>query len=252
MPESYNQGQGLRMTKVETLPDTVSKYYLVLKEEKKKFIDITSFAEREKGIKGKYFLFSKTYNSKSDWYGGFSYVDLLFPGVTRKFIEVTMTGYEKSIGSEFGKSIPGTFTDEPQINSPGGIRYTPDLLNVFERRWGYDLKNNLPSLYEELGDWKRIRYCYTQTLLDLFIDRWAKPWNEYCIAKGLKFTGHYWEHEWPNMRQGGDNMAMYIWHQVPAIDMLFNQFNDSVTGAQFGNVRAVKELASAANQAGRS
>lgn len=252
MPESYNQGQGLRMTKVETLPDTVSKYYLILQEEKKKFIDITSFAEREKGKQGKYFLFSKTYNSKSDWYGGFSYVDLLYPGVTRKFIEVTMTGYEKSIGSEFGKSIPGTFTDEPQINSPGGIRYTPDLMNVFERRWGYDLKNNLPSLYEEVGDWKRIRYCYTQTLLDLFIDRWAKPWNEYCIAKGLKFTGHYWEHEWPNMRPGGDNMAMYIWHQVPAIDMLFNQFNDSVTGAQFGNVRAVKELASAANQSGRS
>ena len=54
------------------------------------------------------------------------------------------------------------------------------------------------------------------------------------------------------MRPGGDNMAMYIWHQVPAIDMLFNQFNDSLPGAQFGNVRSVKELASAANQAGRS
>jgi len=39
--------------------------------------------------------------------------------------------------------------------------------------------------------------------------------------KTLKFTGHYWEHEWPNMRPGGDNMAMYAWPQVPAIDMLF-------------------------------
>jgi hypothetical protein len=252
MPESYNQGQGLRMTKMDTLPDTVSKYFIVLKEEKKKFIDITAFVEREKGKAGKYFLFSKTYNSKSDWYGGYSYVDLLYPGVTGKFIEVTMKGYEKSLAGEFGKTIPGTFTDEPQINSSGGIRFTPDLLNVFERQWGYDLKNNLPSLFEEVGDWKRIRYCYTQTLLDLFIERWAKPWNEYCTAKGLKFTGHYWEHEWPSMRQGGDNMAMYIWHQVPAIDMLFNQFNDSIPGAQFGNVRAVKELASAANQSGRS
>jgi hypothetical protein len=54
------------------------------------------------------------------------------------------------------------------------------------------------------------------------------------------------------MRLGGDNMAMYIYHQVPAVDMLFNQFNDSIPGAQFGNVRAIKELASAANQAGRS
>lgn len=252
MPESYNQGQGLKMIKVEALPDTASQYYLCLKEDNGKYKDITTSLESEKGKTGKYLLFSKTFNGKSDWYGGFSYVDLLYPGVTQKFIEVTMTGYEKNIGNEFGKTIPGTFTDEPQINSSGGIRFTPDLFKVFQEKWGYDLKANLPSLFEEVGDWKHIRYDYTQTLLDLFIDRWAKPWYQYCKTKGLKFTGHYWEHEWPNMRPGGDNMAMYIWHQVPAIDMLFNQFNDSVPGAQFGNVRAVKELASAANQSGRS
>lgn len=251
MPESYNQGQGLKMTRFEILPDTCEKYYLCLKEENGTFTDITSSLPNEKGKTGKYLLFYKTYNSKSDWYGGFSYTDLLYPGVTQKFIEVTMTGYEKYLGTEFGKTIPGTFTDEPQINSPGGIRWTPDLFEVFQKQWHYDLKTQLPSLYEETGDWKKIRHNYTQTLLQLFIDRWAKPWYAYCEEKGLKFTGHYWEHEWPNMRPGGDNMAMYAWHQVPAIDMLFNQWDDSTTRAQFGNVRAVKELASAANQTGR-
>jgi hypothetical protein len=251
MPESYIHGQGLRMTRFELLPDTAEKYFLCLKEENGAFSDITSSLSNEKGKKGNYFLFSKSYNGKSDWYGGFSYVDLLYPGVTQKFIEITMTGYEKSSGSEFGKAIPGTFSDEPQINSPGGIRWTPDLFEVFEKKWGYDLKQNLPSLYEDTGDYKRIRHNYTQTLLQLFIDRWSKPWYEYCEEKGLKFTGHYWEHEWPNMRPGGDNMAMYAWHQVPGIDMLFNQWNDSTPRAQFGNIRSVKELASAANQTGR-
>ncbi|MCX6252866.1 MAG: glycosyl hydrolase, partial [Bacteroidia bacterium] len=251
MPESYNQGQGLKMTRFETLPDTSDKYYLCLKEENGAYSDITASLSNEKGKTGKYLLFSKTYNGKSDWYGGFSYVDLLYPGVTQKFIEVTMSGYEKYLGTEFGKTIPGTFTDEPEINSPGGIRWTPDLFEVFMKQWHYDLKTQLPSLYEEVGDWKKIRHNYTQTLLQLFIDRWAKPWYAYCVEKGLKFTGHYWEHEWPNMRPGGDNMAMYAWHQVPAIDMLFNQWDDSTTKAQFGNIRAVKELASAANQTGR-
>ena len=251
MPESYNQGQGLEMTRFEILPDTCDKYYLCLKEDNGSYTDITSSLSAEKENKGKYLLFSKTYNEKSDWYGGFSYVDLLYPGVTQKFIERTMSGYEKYLGAEFGKTIPGTFTDEPQIESPGGIRWTPDLFDVFMKQWNYDLRSVLPSLYEETGDWKRIRHNYTQTLLQLFIDRWAKPWNAYCEAKGLKFTGHYWEHEWPNMRPGGDNMAMYAWHQVPAIDMLFNQYNDSSTRAQFGNVRSVKELASVANQTGR-
>ena len=251
MPESVNQGQGLKMTRVETLPDTAEKYYLCLKEEDGKFHDVTATIQSEKGKTGKYLLFSKTYNGNSDWYGGFSYVDLLYPGVTQKFIDVTMTGYEKYFGAEFGITVPGTFTDEPEINSPGGIRWTPDLFEVFQQKWGYDLRTQLPSLYEEVGDWKKVRHNYTQTLLQMFIDRWAKPWYAYCEEKGLKFTGHYWEHEWPNMRPGGDNMAMYAWHQMPAIDMLFNQWDDSTVRAQFGNVRAVKELASAANQSGR-
>ena len=251
MPESYNKGQGLRMTKVNILPDTCDKYYLCLKEEAGVYKDITTSLADEKGKSGNYFMFSKTYYDKSDWYGGFSYVDLLYPGVTQKFIEITMTGYEKYLGTEFGKTIPGTFTDEPQIESPGGIRWTPDLFEVFLKQWHYDLKTQLPSLYEETGDWKKVRHNYTQTLLQLFIDRWSKPWYAYCKSKDLKFTGHYWEHEWPNMRPGGDNMAMYAWHQIPAIDMLFNQWDDSSAKAQFGNVRSVKELASAANQTGR-
>lgn len=251
MPESYNQGQGLKMSKFETLPDTAGKYFLCLKEENGKYINITSTLENEKGKTGKYLLFNKTYNKRSDWYGGFSYVDLIYPGVTQKFIEVTMTGYEKYVGSDFGKTVPGTFTDEPQIESPGGVRWTPDLFDVFRKKWHYDLEMQLPSLFEEVGDWKMVRHNYTQTLLQLFIDRWSKPWYNYCEQHGLKFTGHYWEHEWPSMRPGGDNMAMYAWPQVPAIDMLFNQFNDSSVNAQFGNVRSVKELASAANQTGR-
>jgi hypothetical protein len=251
MPESWNQGQGLKMSEFETLPDTSDKYYLGLKLENGKYVNITSTIKNKKGKTGKYFLFYKTYNEKSDWYGGFSYVDLLYPGVTQKFIEVTMSGYEKYLGAEFGKTIPGTFTDEPEINSPGGIRWTPDLFDAFRKTWHYDLETQLPSLFEEVGNWKMVRHNYTQTLLQLFVDRWAKPWYKYCEENGLKFTGHYWEHEWPSMRPGGDNMAMYAWHQQPAIDMLFNQFNDSSVNAQFGNIRSVKELASAANQTGR-
>ena len=100
MPESVNQGQGLRMTRAETLPDTAGKYYLCLKEEDGKFTDITSSVESEKGQSGKYLLFSKTYNGKSEWYGGFSYVDLLYPGVTQKFIEITMRSEERRVGKE--------------------------------------------------------------------------------------------------------------------------------------------------------
>jgi hypothetical protein len=107
MPESYNQGQGLKMMRIETLPDTAEKFFLVLKEDNGKFLDITSNISSEKGKTGKYLFFTKTYNSRSEWYGGFPYVDLLYQGVTQKFINLTMTGYEKSVGTEFGKTKIG-------------------------------------------------------------------------------------------------------------------------------------------------
>ena len=89
------------------------------------------------------------------------------------------------------------------------------------------------------------------TLLHLFIERWSKPWHDYAERKHIQWTGHYWEHNWPDLSQGPDNMAMYAWHQIPGIDMLFNQYDDSRCQAQFGNVRSVKELRSVANQIGQ-
>ncbi|MDR2681352.1 MAG: hypothetical protein LBC47_11150 [Tannerella sp.] len=252
MPESYNRGQGLALEKTDVIPANTDAYYVCLKKEGDSWKDITSSAGEYKDIKGEYYLYKKTYYGKSDWYGGYSYVDLLASGVTEKFIEVTMKGYEKTIGNEFGKTVPGVFTDEPNIVTSGGLRWTPDLFDVFRQRWGYDLKPLLPLLSEETGEWKQVRHNYMETLLQMFVDRWSKPWYQYTEAHNLKWTGHYWEHGWPQMNDGPDNMAMYAWHQVPAIDMLFNQFNEESPQAQFGNIRAVKELRSAANQLGYS
>ena len=250
MPESYNQGQGLAPQKEEVLPDNASNFYLCLKRKGDIFVDITSEISNYKDIKGEYYLYKKTYYGKSDWHGGYSYVDLLHPGVTQKFIDITMSGYEKHFGKALGRDIKGIFTDEPNIASPGGMRWTSDLFDVFKKQWGYDLKSVLPLLGEEIGNWQQVRHNYTETLTQMFIDRWAKPWYNYTEKKNMLWTGHYWEHGWPDMSHGGDNMAMYAWHQMPAIDMLFNQFNDKHPQAQFGNIRAVKELGSVANQMG--
>lgn len=252
MPESYNQGQGLVLTKANVLPDDVEEYFIILKKYNDKWEDISLCLDEYKGINGEYYLYKKTYYRRSDWYGGYSYVDVMVEGVTEKFIELTMKGYERVAREEFGKVVPGIFSDEPNIQTSGGLRWTPDLFSIFQSKWGYDLKPLLPLLEEEVGNWKEVRHNYMETLLQLFIDRWSKPFHQYCEANNLKWTGHYWEHGWPHMNDGPDNMAMYAWHHVPSIDMLFNQFDEESPMAQFGNVRAVKELRSVANQMGYS
>ena len=145
------------MEKTENIPDNPDTY-ICLKKEGDSWKDITSSTGEYKGVKGEYYLYKKTYYGRSDWYGGYSYVDLLVSGVTEKFIETTMKGYEKAVGNEFGKAVPGVFTDEPNIVTSGGLRWTPDLFDVFRQRWGYDLKPLLPLLSEETGDWKRVRH----------------------------------------------------------------------------------------------
>lgn len=257
MPESYNQGQMLYMTDVNTIPVNQEDIFIALKVEGEQFIDISSTLATEKGKTGKYRIFRKVNYEKSNRGTvagpiGSSYVDLMAKGVTQKFMDITFKGYEKVAGQEFGKTVPGIFSDEPTIINEGKdcVRWTPDLFASFKEKWGYDLRTNLPSLFEETGNWKKIRHNYYQTLLQLFIDRWSKPMFNYTQQHNLIWTGHYWEHGWPSPYHGPDNMAMYAWHQMPGIDMLFNQFNEEKP-VQFGNIRAVKELGSVANQLGK-
>ncbi len=200
--------------------------------------------------KGRYLVTVVRLAPEGGWFGGKWYVDLIKPGVTEKFIEITMEAYRRHFGEQFGKRVPGWFTDEPHLAPAGGLHWSDHLPELFQNRWGYDLVDHLPCLVEPVGDWKRVRHNYYCLLLEQFIERWGKLCYEYCEKHDLEFTGHYWEHGWPGAGHGGDNMAMYAWHQRPAIDCLMNQYKEDVH-AQFGNVRACLELSSVANQLGR-
>ncbi|RZJ85858.1 MAG: hypothetical protein EOO20_19480, partial [Chryseobacterium sp.] len=202
-------------------------------------------------------LFTKQYNKPDPFYGGFPYVDLLVKGVTDKFFDVTTKGYEKTIGKEFGKSVKGIFSDEMTLRAmeKKTIRWTPDLFSEFKLMWGYELQSNLPSLFENVGEWRKVRHNYFQTLLHLFIERWAKPYTKNARDKKLLSVSNYFEHTWPNPYNVPDNMAMYSYHDIPGVDMLFNEYNEAGVGTgretQFGNLRAIRELASVANQFGK-
>jgi hypothetical protein len=252
MPESYNQGVMLEpheMSKLSFSENQRIKY--VFKNIGGKWQNITATAPKEIGASGQYMVFILRNFQKSAWYGGFSYVDLLVKGVTEKFIDITFTGYKNSVGEDFGKTIPGIFTDEPHTDTDvgGTIRWSPDLASCFKKLYGYDLEANMISVLEETGNWMKVRHDYYATILDMFIKRWSIPMSSYCAKNNLLWTGHYWEHGWPSPLKGPDNMAMYAYHQIPAIDLLYNSQTERPD--QFGNIRSVKELSSVVNQFGR-
>jgi hypothetical protein len=249
MPEA--RGRGLRLDESQAPPAWNDAIIAVQRIEGGAATDVTAALKSGQALPaGRYVTATLVRAGNSPWHGNRCYVDLLYPGVTEKFLEVTLEAYRRELGAEFGNRIPGAFTDEPQL-IPAGLPWTADLPARFAERRGYGLVENLASLAREVGDWRRVRHDYYKTLLELFIERWGRPYYEYCARNKLEFTGHYWEHEWPNCTGVPDNMAMAAWQQRPGIDTLMNQYAEH-THAQFGNVRACREVASIANQLGRA
>ncbi len=249
MPES--RGRGLVFQDEEQIPkitpDTVAIYRVTPNA-------LENVTEQVRGGQtlpaARYVVASVARATNSPWHGDRCYVDLMYPGVTEKFLDVTLEAYKKNVGHQFGKRILGAFTDEPNVRPAGGLPWTDHLPAEFQKRWGYDLLDHLPSLIRPVGKWKQVRHDYFQVVLDQFIEHWAKPYYSWCENNGIAFTGHYWDHEWPNCLGVTDNMAMSAWQQIPAIDCLMNQYRED-THAQFGNVRFVKEVQSLCNQLDR-
>lgn len=254
MPDAVRSGLG--MNHVKELPATwVAEPFLVLKAMEPGFVDITNAVKSKTFGVGEYYIFTVIHQKPNPWYGGFTYVDLMRREVTEKFLDVTLNAYKRAIGDEFGKVVPGVFQDEAEVNPASepnmpSVSFTPALFKEFEARWKYDLRLHLPSLYEDVGEWLRVRHDFYSTILDLFIDNWAKPYYDYCSKNNLDFTGHYWEHEWPRPTVNPDNLALAAYSHMPGIDILMNDFQMD-THAQFGNARSVREIRSAANQLGR-
>ncbi|MBI5385474.1 MAG: hypothetical protein HZA90_12415 [Verrucomicrobia bacterium] len=249
MPES--RGMGLHFKESKVAPkwetNTVGVYRLSDQSDPS---NVSAAVRRGEAPAGRYLSAEIRRAANSPWHGNRCYVNLLTPGVTEKFLDVTMEAYKREIGQHFGKRVPGAFTDEPEIRPAGGLPWCDDLPQQFQKRWGYSLLDSLASLSAEVGDWRRVRHNFYSTLNDLFIERWAKPYYEWCAKNNLEFTGHYWDHEWPNCVGVPDNMAMAAWQQRPGIDCLMNQYRED-THAQFGNVRFCREISSIANQLGR-
>jgi hypothetical protein len=245
---------GLRMSRVQgPLAELPEPPAVALRKTLTGFEDVTGKLKTGGGDQSVYYLFEVVRSQPSPWHGGFPYVDLMRKEVTEKFLDLTLNAYKRAIGKEFGQTVPGVFQDEAEIAPAGGreaVSYTPALFPAFLAKWAYDLRPHLVSLFEEVGDWRRVRHNYYSVLLDLFIENWAKPYYAYATDNNLVFTGHYWEHEWPSPRVSPDNLAMAAYAHMPGIDMLMNEWDEG-PHAQFGNARSVREVRSAANQLGR-
>lgn len=251
MPEAREQGLSFQQEKKRPTVDQDTVAVYLVKDGRPELVtdQVKAGSTPEEAD---YLVARRAWGPASEWYAGKFYVDLLKPGVTEKFLDITLGAYKEQVGDQFGKRIPGCFTDEPRLSHVGQFYWNDELPKWFEERWGYSLLEHLPELTQETGDWRRTRHNFNHLLNERFVERWCKPYSACCAKHGLEMTGHYWEHGWPGCRTVPDNMAAAVWEHRPGIDILLYNYDQTSPGAQFGNVRSVKEVASVANQAGRN
>ncbi|MFN0169497.1 MAG: hypothetical protein ACKV22_24005 [Bryobacteraceae bacterium] len=195
--------------------------------------------------------------SGNPWTGEFPYVDLTNPQTTSAFLETTYEAYKREIGSEFGKTVRWAFTDEPLIATGGAydsarlaLPLSYNTLAEFQQRNRYDLADHLPSLYWDVGEFRKVRFDYWQTLHDLWKENFMRPMFLWCDRNNLQFTGHWMEHEWPFPWITPADANLYAYEHVPGIDMLEGS-KLRVDGKDPHMLFTIKQVASVSHQLGR-
>jgi hypothetical protein len=215
-------------------------------------------ADREVSqARGPVATFSLRRASGNPWTGEFPYVDLTNPETVRMFIQTTFEAYKKQVGEEFGGTLKWSFDDEPLLATAGAYEagslalplsfYT---LTEFRKRNGYDLRDELPSLFWDVGDWRKVRFDYWQTLHDLWKENYFQPIFEWCDRNRLLFTGHFMEHEWPYPWISPDDASLYAYEHAPGIDMLVGAALRE-KGADPHMLFTIRQVASVSHQLGR-
>ncbi|MEM0172320.1 MAG: glycosyl hydrolase [Thermoproteota archaeon] len=196
------------------------------------------------------------------WYNSSSYVDLLDYETVSQFIKFAYKPYVDNFKEDIGKTIPGVFTDEPNFSAsrpshrqmapprgpripPFSLPWTNNLPAKFKEVNGYDIVENLPKLFFEIGNYQKVRHDFWKVVTLLFLESFSKQIYDWCSKNNLKFTGHYLAEDTllSQMLCVGAVMPHYEYQHVPGIDHLGMQIWQGFLTA--------KQVSSVANQLGK-
>ncbi len=168
-----------------------------------------------------------------------SYIDTLNGRITREFIELTHKDYKKRLGEDYGKTMPGFFTDEPQYYRWKTV-WSDTLHTEFQKRFGYDVMDGLAALFVDYDGACEFRYDYHLICHELFIENWIKIVYEWGKENGSQITGHFIEEKllFTQMWCCGGIMPFYEYMDIPGVDYLCKGTGNDISHKQVGSVAA--------------
>ncbi|MDO4829021.1 MAG: glycosyl hydrolase [Clostridia bacterium] len=182
--------------------------------------------------------------------------DSLQDGIGEAFVEETHERYAKFLGDLFPR-VPFMFTDEP---GTGRFPWPDGFAEKFLSRFGYDLRDHLPALFnlreDASGMDARAREDYRALQGELFRKNYMKPIHDWCRKNGVRFTGHL---DIDHMTDGcmahgyGTVLQQLREFDVPGVDVIWRQIDlpkDGKSACYEGNGFFERFASSAAAQTG--
>ena len=161
-------------------------------------------------------------------------VDILNPSVVDLFIEKTYNAYYKRFAKDFGGTIRGFFTDEPQY-----YRYATPYTSVLEKEI-VNVKDGLMHLFGAEESDYAFRVKYYQTMNRLYTENYYKRLYDWCTEHGCQLTGHTVEepHLFSQMWGSAGAMPSYRYSHVAGIDHLCQAMDGVMDEVQVESVAA--------------
>ena len=147
-----------------------------------------------------------------------SYINMLEEESCRILIDAVYEPHWEHYKEDFGKTIAGFFSDEPEIGN--GVYFNTNITvgHDFDLPWSMTLKKRLqerlgenwvhvlPLLWENEGADKevtaKVRYIYMDTVTRLVEECFSKQIGNWCAQRGVKYIGHMIEDNNQHARLG--------------------------------------------------
>lgn len=145
-----------------------------------------------------------------------SYINLLDKRSARKQIEAVYEPHFEHYKDEFGKTIAGFFSDEPElgngqmnvmkkIGEDQDLPWSEEVEKQLYARLGSDWKIKLPMLWTETrfpDDSAKVRFIYMDIITRLVEENFSNQIGKWCEEHGVEYIGHMIEDNNAHSRLG--------------------------------------------------
>lgn len=133
------------------------------------------------------------------------YINMLDPDSCHLLIDAVYEPHYARYGADFGKTIAGFFSDEPELGN-GHLYFYENFLgtdqdlpfadtmpSALAKHLGEDWKGRLYHLWSNEGDGKeiaKVRHAYMDAVTKLLRESFSRQLGDWCRARGVRYIGH--------------------------------------------------------------